>query len=89
MVEKGQSEIIGNFLREIRNEVDIEKLNETIKIMSLDQGMEMRTPRVGEKRLSETIGNFLREMRNEVDIEKLNETVKIMSLDQGMETMTP
>lgn len=85
--EKGpsESETIGNFLREMRNEVDIDKLNETVKIMSLDQGfpMDMMTPQVVEKGSSETFGNFLREIRNDVDIYELNETVTSMSLDQG------
>ena len=36
--EKELSETIGNFLREMRNEVDIDKLNETVTSISLDQG---------------------------------------------------
>jgi hypothetical protein len=64
--------MIGNFLREIRNEVDIEKLNETIKIMSLDQGMEMMTPQVVEKGPSVTFDDLLREIRNDVAIKGSN-----------------
>mgnify|MGYP001257835798 FL=1 len=72
MVEKGQSETIGNFLREIRTEVDIEKLNETVKIMSLDQGLEMMTPQVVEKEPSVTFDDLLREIRNDVAIKGSN-----------------
>ena len=35
--EKELSETIGNFLREVRNEVDIDKLNESVTSMYLDQ----------------------------------------------------
>ena len=72
VVEKGQSETIGNFLREIRNEVDIEQLNETVKIMSLDQGTETRTPQVVEKGPSVTFDDLLREIRNDVAIKGSN-----------------
>ena len=70
--EKRPSEMIGNFLREIRNEVDIEKLNETVKIMSLDQGMETMTPQVVEKGPSVTFDDLLREIRNDVAIKGSN-----------------
>ena len=70
--EKGPPEMIGNFLREIRNEVDIEKLNETIKIMSLDQSMETMTPQVVEKGPSVTFDDLLREIKNDVAIKGSN-----------------
>ena len=63
--------------------MDIDKLNATVTIMSLDQGMEMRTPQMVEKGPSELFDDFLREIRNDVDIYKLNETVTSMSLNQG------
>ena len=81
--EKGLSKTIGNFLKEMRNEADIDKLNETVKIMSLDQGIEMMTTQMVEKGPSETFDDFLRGIRNDVDIYELNETVTSMSLDQG------
>ena len=77
--EKRLSETVGNFLREIRNKVDIEKLNATVKIMSLD----MMTPQMVKKGPSELFDDFLREIRNDVDIYELNETATRMSLDQG------
>ena len=81
--EKALSETVGNFLREMRNKVDIDKLNATVTIMSLDQGMEMVTPQMVEKGPLELFDDFLKEIKNDVDISDINKTVKIMSLDQG------
>ena len=56
----------------MRNEVDIEKFNETVKIMSLDQGMETMTPQVVEKGPSVTFDDLLREIKNNVAIKGSN-----------------
>jgi hypothetical protein len=81
--EKALSETVCNFLREMRNKVDIDKLNATVTIMSLDQGMEMVTPQMVEKGPLELFDDFLKEIKNDVNISDINKTVKIMSLDQG------